>query len=381
MSNTLMIHLGTPKTGTSALQKFLADNAEKLKEKGWCYPDLEKDWATINLRKDYNLAKNGGLIKFSLAEKWPEWEKDVLWKIIYNYLKHYNVILSDEGLWSYPGLDFSDIINELRNRYENVKIICYFRRQDLYIESKWNQDVKAGFYDGSVLEYFEIKKEEFDYKQRLGQLSKLFGRENVIVRVYEKGQFGGERRDITSDFLDACKIDNTWEEIKFPGHVNERIDSDVLGLKHLFNKKYSEETAKIGIQSDSQVSIGKCFLDMKLNESSSKLGYISTELRKTFMDKYEADNAYIAREYLGRNNGTLFYEQECDIPLYVPTFSEREEKIIHMFAKMVAGQEKKCQNLEKKLNAITTVNKVPKEVRGFIRRVLIVGTFRKLKFK
>lgn len=40
MSNILLIHIGMPKTGTTALQNFLLVNNDKLEKYGWCYPIL-----------------------------------------------------------------------------------------------------------------------------------------------------------------------------------------------------------------------------------------------------------------------------------------------------------------------------------------------------
>lgn len=44
MENTLLLHIGTPKTGTTALQKFLSENSEELKKQGWDFPDMLKEW-------------------------------------------------------------------------------------------------------------------------------------------------------------------------------------------------------------------------------------------------------------------------------------------------------------------------------------------------
>ena len=37
---TLYLHIGTPKTGTTALQNFLPANEEVLEQHGICYPDF-----------------------------------------------------------------------------------------------------------------------------------------------------------------------------------------------------------------------------------------------------------------------------------------------------------------------------------------------------
>lgn len=39
---TVYLHIGTMKTGTSALQRFLSDNREYLKQQGVLYPDLNQ---------------------------------------------------------------------------------------------------------------------------------------------------------------------------------------------------------------------------------------------------------------------------------------------------------------------------------------------------
>lgn len=377
MSNTLMIHIGTPKTGTSALQKFLADNAQGLKKYGWCYPNLEKDWATLNGWNEEGFPKNGAWIKFSMIKKV---EKDILWKVVLNYLKHYNVIISEEGLWSYPGLDFEEVMREIRSRYDNVKIICYLRRQDLYIESKWNQDVKASFFGGDVSGYYEIKKEEFDYKKRLDLLAELFGKENVVARVYEKGQFSGVRGDITSDFLEACGIGSDWKETILPGHVNERIDNDVLGLKHLFNKEFCDAADRFGVQPTGKV-YRQYFLNLRLKEEDTKKGYISKEIRQEFIDRYARDNEYVAKTYLGRTDGKLFHDTNIDIPLYEPEFSEREQQIVKLFAGILAELEQKQSKLEADMESIGVKRKVPQGLSDLRRKMLFSASFGKLNFK
>lgn len=38
MKKTLYVHVGTTKTGTTAIQSFCIDNDEVLHRKGYCYP-------------------------------------------------------------------------------------------------------------------------------------------------------------------------------------------------------------------------------------------------------------------------------------------------------------------------------------------------------
>lgn len=70
-------------------------------------------------------------------------KKEKLWQMILKHLQSSNVILSDEVIWDYdPSTTTAEIIRSVKNRYDNIKIVCYLRRQDLYIESYWNQCIK-----------------------------------------------------------------------------------------------------------------------------------------------------------------------------------------------------------------------------------------------
>ena len=240
--------------------------------------------------------------------------------------------------------------------------------------------IKENYFYESVEALWQIKKEEVDYKARLDWLSRMFGKENVIVRVYEKGQFEGARGDITSDFLEACGMESDWKDAILPGHVNERISNDVLGLKHMFNREYF--AGKEGDIFDScGFLVQKYFREVQIKGDETKKGYISIEDRKRILEKVEQENRSIAKEYLGRDDGILFYDDNVEIPLYVPQFSPREEQMVKMFAGMIREQDEKQKELEKKLMHNQRIKGVPNAVKEIIRRIKVVVLFRKLNFK
>ena len=43
MSNELVFHIGMPKTGSTALQRFLYENGDVLKQYRWSYPNLKNE--------------------------------------------------------------------------------------------------------------------------------------------------------------------------------------------------------------------------------------------------------------------------------------------------------------------------------------------------
>ena len=53
VNKILLFHIGMPKTGTTAIQKFLYQNEKNLKAYGWCYPNLKEELPEI---REYRLS-------------------------------------------------------------------------------------------------------------------------------------------------------------------------------------------------------------------------------------------------------------------------------------------------------------------------------------
>lgn len=52
MKKTLYVHVGTTKTGTTAIQSFLIDNQELLNQKGYCYPLFPYRYQDVSERRN-----------------------------------------------------------------------------------------------------------------------------------------------------------------------------------------------------------------------------------------------------------------------------------------------------------------------------------------
>ena len=331
LKNTLLLHIGTPKTGTTALQKFLSENSEELKKQGWDFPDMLKEWQIQYGERAYkSTQRNGLLLRWSIIKKWSEEKKEKLWQMILKHLQSSNVILSDEVIWDYdPSTTTAEIIRSVKNRYDNIKIVCYLRRQDLYIESYWNQCIKKKM-ETRDIDQMLLEDTTIRYKEKLDEIAEIVGREKIIVRVYEREQFEGSREDITSDFCKVLGIKDTWDGIVLPGIVNERIDAELIEMKRLFNQEYKKRL------DEPCYVVTRNAMEYAANHKFSKVGYISNECRKELIKKYSDDNYYIATNYMGRKDGVLFKEKVVDMPEYKIEFTDREKEIIKIFANVVA---------------------------------------------
>ena len=207
------------------------------------------------------------------------------------------IILTDESLWN-NDRRLPQFVADMKEAGAEVKIVVYFRRQDLYLQSQWAQDVK------------ETMKKDFDtflgtteirvdfYKQAC-VLAELIGRENLLIRVYERAQF--INHDLVTDFFETVGIVRTDAFVE-EKTANPSLSGIYLEVKRLLN--HTEEFAKKG-------SFVVPYL-LKIAEkngekaSFSKNLYFSSRKQREFLKKCEETNQKLAREFLAREDGVLF---------------------------------------------------------------------------
>ena len=152
----LYLHIGQPKTGTSALQVFFAKNREKLRENGLYYPILDGEFAI----REKNTAVSGNAYSLEKLgcdrEKAKQFYKEYILKIQDLFIRDKCVLLSRENLWNADIKLYENIKALIGEKIGvTIKVIVYLRRQDESIESFWNQVVKSHTYTKSCMEYAE----------------------------------------------------------------------------------------------------------------------------------------------------------------------------------------------------------------------------------
>jgi len=134
------LHIGTPKSGSSALQKTCAANAETLAVAGLAYlapagrGNANALAIAINKGRADKAADLAGALNRGLVER-PEPRALISSEMFYG--------LAPEALF--------DLMPALRGRA--VKLLVYLRRQDRYIEASYLQKSKNGRFFGSIEAY------------------------------------------------------------------------------------------------------------------------------------------------------------------------------------------------------------------------------------
>ena len=179
----ILIHIGTPKTGTTSLQDFLARNQAEILQQGVRYITAGRD-SKAGREAHHPLAR--AIRGLGNAEIWNGIRQELS-------LSSSSInLLSSEGFWN---CDPAMIKAELPASDE-VKIALYLRRQDRYLQSLYKQEVV----EGGVKDFASWKNNmhrRAHYLATVEQWAKAFGEKAIILRAYEDAD---GTIDIVADF-------------------------------------------------------------------------------------------------------------------------------------------------------------------------------------
>jgi hypothetical protein len=175
---TLYLHIGTHRTATSSIQAFMLANWETLLTRGVFHP--------LRIARHFVLFN----AIFAGRRTVKEVSLDLLLRASKHPVEINSIVLSDEDVCMRQDLS---ILAEFRKHFD-VKVVFGLRRQDLWLESWYLQNIKWQWNKSlshCTLPEFLDRSGEFHwahYDRLLGHLDEVFGQENVLPYVYEKAQ-------------------------------------------------------------------------------------------------------------------------------------------------------------------------------------------------
>lgn len=294
-TKTIYLHIGIPKTGTTAIQHFLRHNSISLLKQGVLIPksvltpnnEILTLYATRNSRKKFiSRSKSWNLQD---VMNFPKKLNDEISK----YRKKLNkIIFTNEGL-SVSVIsknEFKALKEIVCIKDYQVKVVLYLRRQDDYILSAYSTNVRRG-----RTSEFNIsdKINVLEYDKFLNLWEEEFGFENLIVRVYDKMEF--HNNNILYDFAKTVGI-NTEKLLFKEEPINKSLDSEKLEFLRLFNKHcpfYIQKGTKINPNRFNIVKI------LELISNSNKLNCSLAE-RENILKEYAKSNETVAKKFFDR---------------------------------------------------------------------------------
>jgi Polysaccharide deacetylase len=294
----LILHVGTWKTGSKALQKFWALNRKQLAQNGIFYPLTESAAYMRGGNRSYQslIATSGdpdrkARLRALAAEIYEDDQEMCL--------------ISHENICNLPATELLEFVAGLSGC--RFKLALYLRRQDHYAASLYNQHVKAGVaFPGSFDDHFALFRARYDYREMIERLGAVFGLDNIVVRPYEQEAFFGG--SIFADFTRHVFGLELDERFMLPKRdQNARLDRDALEFKRLINGLEDAGRADL-------LSLGRHLIaygerrDSGLREAFREHNLLSPARGLDILREFADGNAWVARKMLGRHDGVLFRE-------------------------------------------------------------------------
>lgn len=355
MNNILLLHIGKPKTGTKAIQTFLYKNTAKLKEYGWNYPDLKKEIPEVDSFITVK-EKNGDIFydkEHRVKVSGTDW--DSIWNHLLELLKYTNVIISAE---EFSMSDTEKFLSAAKEKYSNIQVVIYLRRQDREAEAWYNQFVKdEPYYVKTFQEFLDSGElgENLHYIVQLDHISKIIGEKNLFVRIYERQLFSKLKYGLLEDFLSVMglKLDDTWKNDHSVANLS--VYGNYIEINRVFN--LLRQMGYISQQRRNFYDTVFFELSQLFGNTGGEKGHFTSEGRKKFLEQYASENEQVAKKYFRRNDGILFYDNmteyglihNCDLfeEDLIRFFSATIEKVFEETVVVNEAMMQRISNLEK----------------------------------
>ncbi len=289
----LLVHVGLPKTGTTAIQRYMYLRREAYAQQGiyWAetYPNgiaEVNDWA-----------------HHVYSHKWGGWldpskflvTPDEAWRALQEFMRAKggrHIISSEEFSELLPRPSGEDVINFIKEiaGSARVRLIGYVRRQDNLIESHIRELIKGGRSDINIKEYLQNLPSFVFFDKGFSKAADLLGKENVIVRVYERGRL--VCGDSVSDFLHAC-------DLPALGHVEEPAEPTNPSLNTLTSKLLTDPRIVAEFTGKPLRTVFvRNFFNQENFSRLNKYVLLDSNMRREIMKVFTAGNDHLAEMFL-----------------------------------------------------------------------------------
>jgi hypothetical protein len=313
--------LGQPRPAQRHCRIFFGKNLGRFAEHGYYYPETGRVHDCHHGIAFYWGNHDAFKKRFDVNE-------DQLTRLSDELYTHRNkhIFISSECLLM-PSVDWEDFLAVFP--HQNIRIILYLRRQDAFIASRYMELVKGNQILHSPNEWIKSNYYPNEYLGFLNRLSNYIGKNNIIVRAYERQQFVGG--SIFSDFCDILSIPFTDDFSISENNFNPHLNRDALEFNRLVNTVFNaQSTPYIFSGLLTQYSLKK---QREKNLSDKKDNLFSPSKCLKILTDCEKVNSKIAREYLGREDGRLFFDPlpDPDEPWepYTELSEETAEEIVN----------------------------------------------------
>ena len=294
----IILHIGTWKTGSSAVQVFMARNADLLAQQGVFLSSMVHE-------------ENGHTLLFRYATcKGPEREALVAeLQAIAERHPDGRVIISSEHFWPLSADEIEDLAATLHRVSNDVRVLVYLRPQDEMWGSMYAQQAKTfqvtpdapvwgtgDFVSRAMLEW------ALCYDKCLSMFVKAFGEGSVTPRIYKRSNFIAG--DVVLDFLAFAGVENDPGFDRYEGDTNPSFGWKSVALSLWFVDVAYPQMRKVNALPDIRRMFRAAIGDMFARRRDAHwLGaaaeVLSGEDRREIRAHYQVDNQRLFDRYFG----------------------------------------------------------------------------------
>jgi len=322
MRRTLYLHIGAHRTATTSIQRFLRTNTEGLAQRGILNPG--------GLSRHHVLAGRilGGHAEAAAADLTAEAER--VGAAIGRPVG--TIVLSDEDICTRTDMAR---LARLSAHFE-VRVIFVLRRQDLWLESWYRQNVKWQWNrDLAHLTFAEFlaRRRGFfwiDYDATVTRLDRLFGAEAVRVMVFEKGAMP---EGPVAAFARAIGLDSL-DGLAAGQHANASLSALTTEfMRHLPLDEFPDRTRRMLEQACAKVD-----WHVRQRYGAQSPWHMDVATRAAVLAEHAAGNAALARRRFGRE--ALFTDPlpPADAPLAPTGLPEDPAALMQVFVAPLVRQ-------------------------------------------
>jgi len=315
---TLIVHIGTHKTGTTAIQQFAAAHRDELRAQGLWYPS----YADIGVPEHYGhhhfahavAGEEHGRVAPEDAPRFME-------SVRAGQAPGETVLLSAEPIYRHTLGETGDYwsrrrayIRKLKETIgtDDVTILAVVRRQDAFARSLYQENVKVNKYTADFRSFLAKSAGQFDYYRQLLAFADEFQR--VSVLVFE---------DLKQTGLVETFFRRLGVEPPAPveaGGANPSLPVELVEYKRFLN------TTNLGVKKLKQVGQKLVrYAEGRSAGESDNVDWLPASEMTAFVASFEESNECLRRAFAGDHPAPLFppVEEGAATPQYAGMTLER----------------------------------------------------------
>jgi hypothetical protein len=298
---TLIVHIGSHKTGTTAIQRFAASHRAVLRERGLWYPSYEEIGLPAHYgHHDFAHAVAGVEERLSVrdAERFSDFIRGRMrageTALISAEPIYRHVLPQDADYWS-GRRGYATRLKEVIG-FEDVTILCVLRRQDSFARSLYQEKIKSRKYAESFRQFLVNQRHEFEYHRQLTIFQEVFG--NVRVLIYEDLKQG----DLIDAFFGHLRV--AVSDLPRKSVENPSLPLELVEYKRLLNG------TKLGLTRLKGVT-QKLEKRAKSGGLETEVDWISRQEMEAFFASFDEENEKLRRDFVSDRSSPLFPSLEA----------------------------------------------------------------------